>query len=105
CYAVVFVLKWHAVTLVLRASPLNWALGSVRNFLVQISNFSLAICSSISAIWPYLPKFMNHSTRKTCQSLWVASLGFVTNLSLVPFAQIASILFVFEMRLLAEISH
>ncbi len=25
-YAVVFVLKWHAVTSVLRASPLNWAL-------------------------------------------------------------------------------
>ncbi len=26
-YAVVSVLKCHAVTLVLRASPLNWALG------------------------------------------------------------------------------
>ncbi len=26
-YAVVLVLKCHAVTLVLRASPLNWALG------------------------------------------------------------------------------
>ncbi|EPQ9986627.1 hypothetical protein ACUYO6_004208 [Vibrio vulnificus] len=26
-YALVSVLKWHAVTSVLRASPLNWALG------------------------------------------------------------------------------
>ncbi len=45
---------------------------------------------------------MNHSTRKTCQSLRVASLGFFTGLLLVPLAQIASILFVFETCLLAE---
>lgn len=45
---------------------------------------------------------MNLSTRKTCQSLRVASLGFVTGLLLVPLAHIASILFVFETRLLAE---
>ncbi|TOL77913.1 hypothetical protein CGH89_24740, partial [Vibrio parahaemolyticus] len=57
-----------------------------------------------SAIWLYLLKFLNHSTRKTCQSLRVASLGFVANLLLLPLAQIASILFVFETCLLAEIS-
>ncbi|KHD25016.1 hypothetical protein NM09_10255 [Vibrio caribbeanicus] len=85
-----------------RCSPLNAALGAVRSFLVQISNFSLAICSSFSAIWLYLLKFLNHLTRKTCQSLRVASLAFVANLLLVPLAQIASILFVFETRLLAD---
>ncbi|MDF5058580.1 hypothetical protein ACXITW_23390, partial [Vibrio parahaemolyticus] len=53
-------LRWYAGALVLRYSPLNWALGAVRNFLVQISNFSLAICSSFSAIWLYLLKFLNH---------------------------------------------
>ncbi len=31
-------------------APLNAALGAVRNFLVQISNFSLTICSGFSAI-------------------------------------------------------
>ncbi|EGQ9833496.1 DUF3265 domain-containing protein [Vibrio vulnificus] len=51
---------------VLRCSRLNAALGAVINFLVQISNFSLAICSSFSAIWLYLLKFLNHLTRKTC---------------------------------------
>ncbi|WP_274012249.1 hypothetical protein, partial [Vibrio parahaemolyticus] len=79
------------------------ALGAVRTFLVPISNFFLAICSVFSAIWLYLLKFLNHSTRKTCQSLQVALLGFVVDLLLVPLAQIASVLFVFEMRLLAEI--
>ncbi|QDG84980.1 hypothetical protein FKM99_15620 [Vibrio parahaemolyticus] len=44
-----------------RRSHLNAALGAVRNFLVQISNFSLAICSSFSAIWLCLLKFFNHS--------------------------------------------
>ncbi len=86
-------------------APLNAALGAVRNFLVQISNFSLAICSSFSAIWPYLPKFMNHSTRKTCQSLRVASFSFVAGLLLVSWVQIASSLSVVETGLLAEISH
>ncbi|HHG3393538.1 TPA: hypothetical protein ACPVY6_002845, partial [Vibrio parahaemolyticus] len=76
---------------------------AVRNFLVPISNFSLAICSSLSANWLYLPKFLNHSTRKTCQSLLVASFSFVASLLLVSLAQIASVLPVFEMRLLAEI--
>ncbi len=84
--------------------PLNAALGAVRNFLVQISNFSLAICSSFSAIWLYFLKFLNHSTRKTCQSLRVASFSFLVCLLLVSLAQIASILPVFEMGLLAEIS-
>ncbi len=88
---------------VLRCSHLNRALGAVRNFLVQISNFSLAICSGFSAIWLYLPKFLNHSTRKTCQSLRVASFIFVVGLLSVSLAQIASVLPVFEMRLLAEI--
>ncbi|EPN3982863.1 hypothetical protein ACTZ9J_004623, partial [Vibrio parahaemolyticus] len=74
-------------------------------FLVQISNLSLAICSSFSAIWPYLPKFMNHSTRKTCQSLRVASFSVVASVLLVSLAQIASILSVFQTGLLAEISH
>lgn len=87
----------------LRYSRLNVALGAVRNFLVQISNFSLAICSGFSAIWFYLPKFLNHLTRKTCQSLLVASFSFVASLLLVSLAQIASVLPVFEMRLLAEI--
>ncbi len=32
------------------AQPLNASLGVVINFLVQISNFSLAICSGFSAI-------------------------------------------------------
>ncbi len=64
-------LKCHAAAWSLRASHLNWALGAVRNFSVHFSNFSLAICSGFSAIWPYLPKFLNHSTRKTCQSLRV----------------------------------
>ncbi|KYX63711.1 hypothetical protein CGJ31_23305 [Vibrio parahaemolyticus] len=72
--------------------------------MVQISNFSLAICSGFSAIWLYLPKFLNHSTRKTCQGLRIASLGFVAGLLLVSLAQIASILPVFEMGLLAGIS-
>ncbi|TOQ33317.1 hypothetical protein CGG98_24195 [Vibrio parahaemolyticus] len=84
-------------------SHLNAALGAVRNSLVQISNFSLAICSGFSAIWLYLPKFLNHSTRKTCQSLRVASFIFVVGLLSVSLAQIASVLPVFEMRLLAEI--
>ncbi|WP_229650709.1 hypothetical protein, partial [Vibrio parahaemolyticus] len=101
-YALVLVIKVVCGSIVLCASHLNWALGAVRNFLVQISNFSLATCSSLSAIWPYLHKFMNHSTRRTCQSLRVASLGFVANLLLIPLAQIASILFVFETRLLVE---
>ena len=84
--------------------PLNAALGAVRNFLVQISNFSLAICSGFSAIWLYLPKFLNHLTRKTCQSLRVASFSVVASLLLVSLAQIASILSVFETGLWAEIS-
>lgn len=88
----------------LRASPLNKALGAVRNFLVQISNFSLAICSSFSAIWPYLHKFLNHSTRKTYQSLRVALLSFVVGLLLVSLAQIASSLSIVETDLLAETS-
>ncbi len=96
-------LNCHAGTSVLRASPLNWALGAVRNFLVQISNFSLAICSAFSAIWLYLAKFLNHSTRKTCQVARVASFGFLVGLLSVSLAQIASVLPVFEMRLLAEI--
>ncbi len=98
------VLKCHAVTLVLRASPLNWALGAVRNFLVQISNFSLVICSSFSAIWLCLLKFLNHSTRKTCQSFRVASFSFVIGLLLVSWAQIAASLSVVETGLLVEIS-
>ncbi len=86
----------------MRHSPLNAALGAVRNFLVQISNFSLAICSSFSAIWLCLLKFLNHSTCKTCQSLQVASLSFVASLLLVSLVQVASILSVFEIRFLAE---
>ncbi|HHF3271861.1 TPA: hypothetical protein ACPJ2V_004654, partial [Vibrio diabolicus] len=74
-------------------------------FLVQISNFSLAICSSISAILPYLPKFLNHSTCKTYQSLRVASFSFVIGLLLVSWVQIASSLSVVETGLLAEILH
>ncbi len=89
----------------MRHSPLNAALGAVRNFLVQISNFSLAICSSFSAIWLYLLKFLNHSTRKTCQSLRIASFSFVVGLLLVSWAQIASSTSVVEMGLLAEIPH
>ncbi len=89
----------------MRASHLNKALGAVRNFLVQVFNFSLAICSGFSAIWPYLPKFMNHSTRKTYQSLRVASFSFVIGLLLVSWAQIASSLSVVETGLLAEILH
>ncbi len=89
----------------MRASHLNKALGAVRNFLVHFSNFSLAICSSFSAIWLYLLKFMNHSTCKTCQSLQVASLSFVVGLLLVSLAQIASSLSVVETGLLAEILH
>ncbi|MCZ0749732.1 hypothetical protein, partial [Vibrio parahaemolyticus] len=80
------------------------ALGAVRNFLVPISNFSLAICSSLSANWLYLPKFLNHSTRKTCQSLWVASLGFWGGFLIVSLAQIALNLSVIETNLLAEVS-
>ncbi len=95
-------LRWYGLVLWLRCSHLNAALGAVTNFLVQISKFSLAICSSFSAIWPYLPKFLNHSTRKTCQGLRVASLSFVVGLLLVSLAQIVSILSVFETRLLAE---
>ncbi|EOV1985219.1 TPA: hypothetical protein ACMDQL_004584 [Vibrio parahaemolyticus] len=87
-----------------RRSHLNAALGAVINFLVQISNFSLAICSSFSAIWLYLLMFLNHLTRKICQSLRVSSFGFLVCLLLVSLAQIASILPVFEMGLLAEIS-
>ncbi len=89
----------------MRRSHLNRALGAVRNFLVQISSFSLAICYSFSAIWLRLLKFLNHSTRKTCQSLRVASLSFVVGLLLVSWAQIASSSSVVEMGLLAEISH
>ncbi|WP_438696310.1 hypothetical protein, partial [Vibrio parahaemolyticus] len=44
-YALALVLKCHAGTSVLRASPLNWALGAVKHFSVHFSNFSLAICS------------------------------------------------------------
>ncbi len=88
----------------MRCSHLNRALGAVRNFLVQISNFSLAICSSFSEIWPYLLKFLNHLTRKTCQSLRVASLGFIAGLLLVSLAQIASRVSVVETDLLAETS-
>ncbi|HGF3679958.1 TPA: hypothetical protein ACF4EV_004793, partial [Vibrio parahaemolyticus] len=73
-------------------------------FLVPISNFSLAICSSLSANWLYLPKFLNHSTRKTCQSLWVASLGFWGGFLIVSLAQIALNLSVIETNLLAEVS-
>ncbi len=96
-------LKCRAAAWSLRASPLNWALGAVRNFLVQVSNFSLAICSGFSAIWPYLPKFMNHSTRKTCQSFRVALFSVVASLLLVSLAQIASILSVFETGLFTEL--
>ncbi|TOC20285.1 hypothetical protein CGJ89_24165 [Vibrio parahaemolyticus] len=71
--------------------------------MVQISNFSLAICSGFSAIWLYLPKFLNHSTRKTCQSLWVASLVFWGGLLSVSLAQIASRVSVVETDLLADI--
>ncbi len=85
--------------------PLNAALGAVRNFLVQISNFSSAICADFSAIWSYLPNFMNHSTRKTCQSLRVTSFSFVVCLLLVSWVQIASSLSVVETGLLAEILH
>ncbi len=98
-------LKCHADAWSLRASHLSKALGAVRNFLVQISNFSLAICSSFSEIWLYLLKFLNYSTRKTCQSLRVASFSFVVGLLLVSWAQIVSSLSVVEMGLLAEISH
>ncbi len=88
----------------MRCSPLNRALGAVRNFLVQITNFSLAICSNFSAIWLYLPKFLNLSTRKACQGLRVASLGFVAGLLSVSLAQIASRVSVVETDLLAETS-
>ncbi|TOG06790.1 hypothetical protein CGJ08_24475 [Vibrio parahaemolyticus] len=73
--ALVFTAQWFSLG-GMRCSPLNAALGAVRNFLVQISNFSSAICSSLSAIWLYLPKFLNHSTRKTCQVSRVASFCF-----------------------------
>ncbi|WP_433916075.1 hypothetical protein [Vibrio vulnificus] len=41
----VLVVKWSAESWFKRHSPLNAALGAVRNFLVQIFSFSLAICS------------------------------------------------------------
>ncbi|HHF0565175.1 TPA: hypothetical protein ACPHTW_004614, partial [Vibrio antiquarius] len=68
-------------------------------------NFSLAICSSFSAIWPYLTKFLNHSICKTCQSLRVASFSFGVGLLLVSLAQITSSLSAVETGLLAEILH
>ncbi|HHC6501905.1 TPA: hypothetical protein ACN36G_004402, partial [Vibrio parahaemolyticus] len=77
---------------------------AVRHFSVHFSNFSLAICSGFSAIWPYLPKFLNYSTRKTCQSLRVSSFSFVAGLLLVSLVQIALSVSVFETGLLAEIS-
>ncbi|HAS8438881.1 TPA: hypothetical protein I7737_21730 [Vibrio vulnificus] len=49
-----------------RASHLNAALGAVRKLLYLIFFISLAICSGSSAIWLYRPKFLNHSTCKTC---------------------------------------
>ncbi len=87
-----------------RCSPLNAALGAVRNFLAQIFNFSLAICPSLSAIWFYLPKFLNHSIRKTCQVSRVASFVFWGGLLPASLAQIVSSLFVVEAGVLAEIS-
>ncbi|CAI2303535.1 hypothetical protein IFVP22_C1270002 [Vibrio parahaemolyticus] len=47
---------------------------------------------------------MNHSTRKTCQSFWVASLVFVVGLLLVSLAQIASRVPFVETDLLVETS-
>ncbi|TOD45389.1 hypothetical protein CGJ63_24375, partial [Vibrio parahaemolyticus] len=88
----------------LRCSPLNAALGAVRNFVGHISNFSPAIRSSFSAIWLYLPKFLNHSIRKTCQVSQVASFGFLVGLLSVSLAQIALSLSAFETGLLAGIS-
>ncbi len=60
----------------MRHSPLNAALGAVKKFLDLISSFSLAIRASFSAIWLYHLKFLNHSTRKTCQCSRIASFGF-----------------------------
>ncbi len=87
-----------------RRSHLNAALGAVRNFVGHISNFSPAIRSSFSAIWLYLPKFLNHSIRKTCQVSQVASFGFLVGLLSVSLAQIALSLSAFETGLLAGIS-
>ncbi|EGR2933851.1 hypothetical protein DLI01_24405 [Vibrio parahaemolyticus] len=47
---------------------------------------------------------MNHSARKTCQRLRVASLVFGVGLLLVSLAQIASSLSIVETDLLAETS-
>ncbi|EOV6250542.1 hypothetical protein ACN93M_004755, partial [Vibrio parahaemolyticus] len=74
----------------------------VKKFFGLISFISPAIRACFSAIWLYLPKFLNHSTRKICQCSRVASLGFGGGLLLVSLAQIALILSVFETRLLAE---
>ncbi len=71
----------------------------------HISSFSSYIRSSFSAIWLYLPKFLNHSIRKICQVSRVASLVFRGGLLQVSLAQIASRISVVETGLLAEISH
>lgn len=103
-FALAFVLPSNAESKSVRFGLLNWALGAVKKFLDLISSFSLAVRASFSAIWLYLPKFLNHSTRKTCQGLRVASLAFKGGLLLVSLAQIASSLFVLEACLLASIS-
>ncbi len=69
----------------------------------HISSFSPSIRSSFSAIWLYLPKFLNHSIRKICQVSRVASFGLMVGLLLVFWAQISSSLFVVEAGVLAEI--
>ncbi|RZP61178.1 hypothetical protein D8T45_17815 [Vibrio vulnificus] len=60
-----------------RCSPLNWALGDGQeSSLLSSSLFSLSIRFSKSATWNCRLKFLNLSSRKTCQISWVASLAF-----------------------------
>ncbi len=59
----------------MRHSPLNAALGDgQKSSLFSSSSFSLSIRFSKSAIWYCRFKFLNISSRKTCQFSWVASL-------------------------------